>query len=195
MNESRQRRQSRIKFALLLAIFLLPLLIAVLWYNFGARFTPAADTHGELFEPAQPLQPFQAKRVAGGDYDLDALRGRWTLLHVIDARCTAECRERIYFTRQIHTALGHERLRVQRVAALPDDTVAVDLSALLPRHPDLTVITEADNLLAQLPEQRTASTVFLLDPIGNLVLRFDRDVAPEGIRDDLEQLLRLSQIG
>lgn len=195
MTENHQRRQSRIKFALLLAIFLVPLLVAVFWYNFGARFTPGTDTHGELFEPAQPLQAFAAQRIAGGEYDLDALRGRWTLLHVIDERCAADCRERIYFTRQIRTALGHERLRVQRVAALPGDTAAVDLSALLPRHPDLTVLTEADGLVDQLPEQRTATTVFLLDPIGNLVLRFDRDVEPEGIRDDLEQLLRLSQIG
>lgn len=193
--DNTRRRGSRIKFGMLLAVFLAPLLAATIGYLFAERFAPAPETHGELFDPAEALDEFRGEQLGGGDYDLDALRGRWTLVHVLADGCGEACRERVYYTRQIRTALGHERLRVQRVAALPPGAPSVPLGGLLPRHPDLAVIMGADGLIEQLPGRHGDETVYLVDPLGNVVMRFGADVGPEGIRDDLSHLLELSQIG
>jgi hypothetical protein len=192
---SRATWSSRWKFVALVMLFVGPVMLAVGLYFMADVFQPATDSHGDLVEPAQPLEPFSARTITGADYDLAALRGHWTLVHVIDADCGAECRERIHYTRQVRDALGHERIRVRRLALVPADGAGLELAALLPEHPDLTVIHSGGGLETQLPENRADGTVFLVDPLGNLMMRFDANVEPAGILDDLKQLLRVSRIG
>jgi len=194
-SQDRATRVSRWKFLALVMLFAGPVLLATAWYFMADRFRPVTDSYGELIEPAQPIEPFVARTIAAGDYDLDALRGHWTLVHVIDDRCGEACRERIHYTRQIRDALGHDRIRVRRLAIVPAEGAGLQLATLLPEHPDLTVLHAGGGLVTQLPEQRGDETVFLIDPLGNLMMRFDEDVEPAGILGDLKQLLRVSRIG
>lgn len=196
-HESKTVRVSRWKFLALLTIFAGPLIVATGWYYLADRLAPVTRAHGTLIEPARPLDAFHAPAVGGDEYDLDSLRGRWTIVHVLDDPCGDVCRARIHATRQIREALGHERLRVRRVAVVPDNgaETAIGVTGLLPAHPGLVILHSAQGLAGQLPSERSAATVFLIDPHGNLMMRFDAGVEAGDIHQDLEKLLRISQIG
>lgn len=188
-------RASRLKFLALAMLFVAPVLVATGWYLLSDLVRPATDSHGTLLEPVRPLDDFQAQTLGAGEYDLAALRGDWTLIHVVDGECSTACRERIHYTRQIRDALGHDRIRVRRLVVVPAEVGAIQLASLLPEHPDLLLAHSERGLLTQFPQDRSAETVFLVDPLGNLMMRFDEDIEPGGILNDLKQLLRISRIG
>jgi cytochrome oxidase Cu insertion factor (SCO1/SenC/PrrC family) len=196
--DDRPARSGRIKLLALIAVFALPLAGAVAWYFAAPALAPEPAVHGALIDPARPLQPFSAPRAGQGSaYTLDDLRGRWTLVHVIAQSCDERCRERLYYTRQIREALGEDRIRVQRLVLAPRGADTQGLSALLPEHARLVVVeSPADSgLRAQLPADPASGTVFVVDPLGNLMLRFGPQVDPSDILDDIEHLLELSRIG
>lgn len=200
MNESSPAgtKRGRLEFLLILALFVVPLLAAVGWYALAPGTAPAPATHGTLVDPARPLEEFSVP-VSGDDgaFTLEDLRGRWTLVHVVDRGCETACTERLHYTRQIRTALGRDRQRVQRVVLARAGRATPGLEPVLAEHPDLRILSTAGNrpLRGQLPAGTDARTVLLIDPLGNLMMRFDPDVEPDGILEDLEKLLKLSQVG
>lgn len=196
-NQNKTRRSGQLKLLAIVAVFALPLVAAALWYFIAPMTAPGTTAHGELIEPVKPLEAFESRNREGARFTLEELEGKWHIIHVIDAGCDADCRERIYYTRQIRTALGHERDRVRRLLLVTDPGTLADLDGELADHPDLLVLDPAGIhlLVDQFPRQRTAETVFLVDPLGNLMMRFDADVAPRDILSDIEKLLRVSRIG
>lgn len=193
--ESEAGRTDRLKFIALAAVFIAPMLGATIWY-FVAPFTaPAATAHGELITPARPLEPFQLELPDGGVHDLAATRGHWTIVHAVTTECSEACDERIHYTRQIRDALGHERVRVRRLYVAASAAAEPD-STLLQRHPDLTVARSADGaFIDQLPGYPDPETVYLVDPLGNVMLRFGPEIEPRHILSDIKKVLRVSRIG
>lgn len=190
-------RAGRRHLLLIAALFVLPLLAAAGWYFAAPQLAPAPSVHGTLVDPARPLEPFAAPVSDGGRYTLDDLRGHWTLVHVLGANCDASCRGRLHDLRQVHTALGEDRIRVRRVATAARGRETPGLAGVLDAHPRLTVLRAGRDgpLAGQLPADAADDTVFVVDPLGNLMLRFGPEVAPAGMLDDLEKLLKLSRIG
>lgn len=191
-------RAGRRRLLLVLALFLAPLLAAVGWYFAAPQLAPPPSVHGTLLDPARPLEPFAAPLSGGGRYTLDDLRGHWTLVHVLGAECDVACRRRLHDLRQVHDALGEDRVRVARIALAGDGADTPGLASILDDHPRLTVLrTHGDGPLAgQLsPEAGATGDVFVVDPLGNVVLRYGSAAEPSGMLDDLEKLLRLSRIG
>lgn len=186
----------RLQFLLIVAVFVAPVLVAGAWYFMAPRMAPTAPAHGSLITPALPLESFTVARRDAEPYTLADLRGHWTMLLPLGSRCGQDCQQRLYDTRQIHDALGEDRIRVRRLAFAPDGRRTPGLAALLDQHPRLTVLEQpGDGALArQLPEA-APGTVFLIDPHGNLMMRFAPDVAADGMLDDLEHLLKVSRIG
>jgi len=195
----RSANRGRRQFLLVVALFALPLLGAVAWYALAPAIAPPPAAHGTLIDPAQPLEEFELPAPAGhaGPFTLEDLRGRWSLIHVVDGYCDEACAERLHFTRQIRTALGSDRQRVQRVVLAREGVRTPGLQSLLEEHPRLRIAEMADTgaLRSQLPDDLPGGTVLLVDPLGNLMLRFGPGVKPEGMLEDLEKLLKLSRIG
>ncbi len=196
-NEPNNRRAGQWILIGLFALFFAPLLIAVGWYALAPGYAPPASPNGQLIDPPQPLEPFSVRATGGKTLDLDGLRGRWHLIHVVGDRCDPACRERLYQTRQVRDALGDDRLRVVRLAIAAGGGGAPGLAAVRDQHPRLRIVdaARADGLLRQLPEQGSGPSVLLVDPLGNLMMRFPPGLAPNAMLDDLEKLLKLSRIG
>jgi hypothetical protein len=176
--------------AALAALFFLPL-IASAWLYYGMSWTPGGHiNHGELIQPPRPLP-----RLAGADPTL--FRGKWTLLYVGDGRCDASCRATLYVMRQTRLALGADMPRVAQVFLVTADCCAKDYLAR--EHAEMSIIEAAGNtgaqVLSQFPAGDRAHTLFIVDPLGNLMMRYDVRREPRGLLVDLRRLLELSQIG
>ncbi len=181
-------------------------------------------SRGQLVQPTLPIEPFELSVVAGegaGDgsdgglasrWGLDELRGLWTLMYVVEDECDAACEKNLYHMRQVRLALNQRKDRVRRVAVVqaPDQLPA----ELLAEHRGLVVVGGAPQARDGLVEQvRTAPVdglapdgsdsggaapldgIWLLDPNGNLVLRFAPELDPRNMLKDVKHLLKVSRIG
>lgn len=183
---------ARGKLLLLLGVFALPMLAAYLAY-FGWR--PAGHSnYGDLLRVA-PLQQTTGEALDGAPFDLAALRGRWVMVHVGPARCDAACVHQLYLMRQTRIAQGKDQSRIERLWVLTAEG-APD-AALLQAHPGLHVWRPRDPaFVAQFPAASSAGNhIYLVDPLGNLMMRFPSDPDFRRMMKDLKLLLKASQIG
>ena len=119
------------------------------------------------------------------------LRGKWALIVNAPGGCDAACAQTLHATRQARTIQGREMERVQRVWLMTDD--AAPEPSLLAQHPDLLVARVTREALQGLPSG--ADRIYLVDPLGNLVLAFPTDPDIRKVAKDIERLLRASRIG
>ena len=194
--------------AALAALFFLPLLVSA-WLYYGMSWTPGGHVnHGELIQPPRPLARVELPRIAlpgeaAGQTarELTAsdptLRGKWTLVYVGDGACDASCRATLYVMRQTRLALGTDMTRLARVFLVTANCCAKDYLAR--EHAGITVLDASGaagaQLLTRFPAGDRAHTLFIIDPLGNLMMRYDVRREPRGLLVDLRRLLELSQIG
>ena len=189
------RRNFRTVFALG-GLFALPLVLAF-WLYYGLHWHPLGTTnHGELIEPLRPL-PDVALADAAGVAQPHLFRGQWSLVYIGDGACNGDCRTTLFFMRQTRLSLNNDMHRVQRVFLAP--THCCDQSFLAREHPGLRVLdasaAAAQPLLAQFPSDGRARALYIVDPLGNLMMRYDARLPPKGLLEDLKRLLQLSHIG
>jgi hypothetical protein len=180
----------------LAGLFMLPL-AASFWLYYGAGWRPAATTnHGELIAPARPL-PALALPGAGGTSVRNVFSKQWSLVYVGDGRCDAHCRQALYFMRQTRIELNTDMTRVKRVFLVTAN--CCDGEFLQREHAGLLVLDAsgpaAVPLLAAFPQADRADDLFVVDPLGNLMMRYDTRRNPRGLFEDLKKLLSLSHIG
>lgn len=108
----------------------------------------------------------------------------WWIWMVAD-QCATQCQETAANMRATHILLNREAGRVQRGYTALDANAA---NAWLEEYPRMVQISIAD------PEP-LSDGVYIVDPLGNLVLYYPLDTDPEAVLQDLKKLLKLSQIG
>jgi hypothetical protein len=194
MQDSRAR--GRRTLLIVAAVFLLPVVVAFTLY-YGKLWRPAdSSSKGELIDPARPLVVGGLRNPDSTPADSQALMGKWTLLYIGDGRCDDACRTALVFGRQTRLALNNEMTRVQRVFLATGNCCDTDYFAR--EQAGLVALDasapEAAALLAQFPEARE-HTLFIVDPLGNLMMRHDARVTTKGLLSDLKKLLKLSHIG
>lgn len=203
------RRQRRLLVALA-SLFFAPLALTFYLYYGSTGWRPGSRVnHGDLIDPPRPL-PELSLPLAAGNHDpnagggrtkADFLKGKWTLLYVGPGGCSAVCRSDLYNTRQVRIALNRDMDRVQRVFIAEGD--CCDRQFLDTQHPDLVVLRatqEAVPLLRLLPAWQgiapaLADRVYVIDPLGNLMMSYAPDARPKGMLEDLKRLLGLSHVG
>jgi cytochrome oxidase Cu insertion factor (SCO1/SenC/PrrC family) len=182
----------RSKFLLLIGVFVVPVVAAYLAY-FGWR-PSGHGNYGDLIT-VTPLRHTAGVAVDGTPFDQQSLRGKWLMVHVGPAACEADCAQQLYYMRQMRIAQGKEQSRIERVWVV-SDAGAVD-PALLREHAGLHAWRPADPaFIEQFPAvQSRHAHIYLIDPLGNLMLRFPARPEPKRLMKDLKLLLKASQIG
>ena len=178
------------------ALFFVPVAVAFALY-YGKLWRPAnSASKGELIEPARPLLVAGLRHPDGTPAGSDVLSGKWTLIYIGDGRCDDACRNALVFGRQSRLALNNEMTRVQRVLLATAN--CCDSDYLAREQPGLIALDasskDASALLAQFPEAREHS-LFIVDPLGNLMMRHDASHTTQDLLSDLKKLLKLSHIG
>ena len=172
---------------LLAAITLAPVVASYSIYYLWPRDRQV--NYGELLATAAP--PVDGVRSDGTAFALSDLRGKWVLVAASRETCDDACGRRLYATRQARTMQGRDQDRVARILLVTADG-AVD-SAQRAEHPNLEIVRVAQGVLDRLPAAGAA--LYLVDPLGNLVLAWPAEPDIKALAKDLERLLRASRIG
>jgi hypothetical protein len=196
MNEVAARRSSRWTLPAMVLVFAAPVLAAWFFY-FNPEYLPSTRSNkGELIQPLIVLaDTAELRTMDGAPFDLEQLKGTWTLVSINAAPCDEDCRQRAIGLRQIRLALGETRFSVERLLLLdgPADTAAL-AAELDGMHIAMLQGGEAGKLLAALNEgDRALNRTYILDPMGNLMMRYAADAPPKDPLKDMERLLKASK--
>jgi len=190
---SRGRKQ----LLLLVTVFFAPLAVAFLLYYGMDGWRPVGSTnHGELIHPARPLPQVQLLTDGDTKFTNSQFQDKWTLIYVGDGQCDAACREALVLMRQTRLALNDDAARVQRLFLVTDN--CCDRAYLQTEHQGLLVAHVDDaagqQLLAAFPPD-PAGKIYIVDPLGNLMMSHTPKALSRGLLEDMKKLLKLSHIG
>ena len=173
--------------------------IAVSYFTYYVIKPAGGKTnYGTLVEPQRPIP--ESLTVTGEDgkpLKLATLRGKWLMISVDSSACDKACVTKLYFMRQIRTAQGPERERVVQVWLRTDAGQVGDV--IQKAYPDTDMlIADPAQVSAWLPSDtgtQMTDHIYLVDPNGNLMMRFPKDPNPSKIKGDVTKLLKWSTIG
>lgn len=161
---------------------------------------------GELIDPQRPLPDISARTLEGKPVNLRTLKGQWLLVIVGSGACNEACAHNLYLQRQLHTSLGKDKDRVERVWLIADekspdktaDEKPVD-AALRAAITDAVILrlgaAQLSSWLTAADGQRLADHLYLVDPMGNWMMRFPAKLdlaAAAKAKKDIERLMRAS---
>jgi cytochrome oxidase Cu insertion factor (SCO1/SenC/PrrC family) len=197
---------SRQALVLLALLFLMPVLVAYLMHmRVEHGWRPSSTTNkGTLIQPPRPLTlPADLVSATGKPVSPDLLGGKWTLVYIDDAACGEACRNKLYQMHQVRLAQGENLRRVQRLFLVTGSSDTGGLTKILADYPDMAtallspvqaaVIAPVFSV-ADMPIQG-AGNIYLVDPLGNLMMYYRPDADPRGIIQDLQRLLKYSHTG
>ena len=181
----------RAKLLALGALFATPIVASfIAYYSIDAK--PTANFGELLLPPARvPSQPLDA--LGGGAFVFADLSGKWAMVVSDSGECAAACREKLETMRQVRLALGRNGPRVERVFVVDDA-----------RRPDPVPLAEFEGTRIALTPKGVAlppgagndrAHVYLVDPNGNVMLRWPAGADRKRMLGDLQRLLKASQIG
>ena len=152
---------------------------------------------GELINPQRPLPSMRTEGLDGKAGELRALKDQWLLISVGNAACEQACQQRLYYQRQIRESLGREKDRLDSVWLI-NDAATVD-ARIRPGLVSTTVLRVPADAVAQWLQpaagQRLEDHIYLVDPLGNWMMRFPATMNADGAakaKRDLDRLLRAS---
>jgi cytochrome oxidase Cu insertion factor (SCO1/SenC/PrrC family) len=184
---------------MLFAVFIVPLLIAIAMYVMrGDSAKTNAAAHGELIHPAQPIETMQLRADDSTLYSLNDIKGKWTYFLYIKDSCNLECEAALFKIRQTRISTGRERNRVRLLLATDSDkAVSIDTNikqrnsgVIFSQIEDLTISDE----VAQ-KEKLQSTYIYIIDPNGNLMMKYDDTSTSKSMLRDIKKLLKLSNIG
>ncbi|WP_370659740.1 SCO family protein [Massilia polaris] len=191
-----KKRTGRWKLFAVLLVCASPLLLSYLAYYV---IKPSGRTnYGQLLDPREhPIPQLGATALDGQPASLDQFKGKWIMLNVDNGDCQQECRDQLVQMRQLRLMQGKERERVERVWLVTDTT---PLDTMLMRVIEGTQMLRvpAEAVAKWLPVEQGGSAadhIYLIDPLGNLMMRFPKDADPAKVKKDLGKLLKASAIG
>ena len=192
------RNRKRLTLIALMVLFLSPVIAAWLW-------TP--DTfrnRGKLIDPPRPLVNVPMISPDGSHVDLATFFGRWTYVFFVEAGCDESCKQLADAVERVRLSQGknEKRVRLMVVTLSPDALSSLDeMRLIMPKTIVLGVsASEQEQLLPQFMPNKGESvlqsgSVFLVDPMGNLMMSYPATADPTDLRKDISRLLRASRIG
>jgi len=191
--DTRRTRIGRIKMLLVLLVCAAPVLAS--YFSYFVLRPQARSNYSELILPTRSLPALPLRTLDGKAVEATALRGQWLLLAVGPPDCPAGCQKQLYMQRQLREMLGRERERIDKLWLVTDGAeVPAGLRTALAADPSLQVLrVPRDALAAWLqPEAGRAleDHLYLVDPMGEWMMRMPPDAEPARVKRDLDRLLR-----
>lgn len=179
------RRKGRVQLLLILLGVIGPMILATGMYKLQFWVPEGRSYHGELIGNGQTR----------ADLGVQAQEDRWQILVTAPKACSVDCQQLVYLARQVQIGLGRDASRASHAlaAAQPLDS---DYDAKLTReYPQLQRYPMDLTTFSKTTGDQAVPQLWIIDPHGNLVLRYDPAVKGKDLLNDLRHLLKLSNIG
>jgi hypothetical protein len=196
VEQSKQQKGGRWKLFLVVAICAAPVIAS--YFTYYVIKPEGRTNYGTLLDPRNfPMPQLGASTLDGKPIALDAYKGKWLMLQVDAADCQESCKTKLLDMRQLRLMQGREMDRIERVWLITDDK---PVDTILMREYDGTRMLRAksDALNSWLPVEpgsTVADHIYVIDPVGNLMLRFPKNPDPYKMKKDIYKLLTASSIG
>lgn len=204
MSELEAQRRNRRNVIILALVFFAPALFAYVLYLSGWR-SETTRNYGVLIDPPRPLNAAGLLTLDGKPVDRESLTRKWSIVYIGSGECVAECQETMAMLRQLYVSLAKNQRRVQRLFVITDGELRGPMKAPLEADSELLLLKLAKDVtsgsfLEQFSTEADSrvgldSAIYLMDPIGNLMMVYRAPVDPKKMRKDLSRLLHFSQIG
>lgn len=202
-NTSQKKRRIN---PLLIMVVLFGFPYVISWYMFysgDSLFFKEGESEGVLISPVREIPQFNAVDIYGNNVDRQALIGKWTFLMVGPSTCNALCKETLVTIRQVRLAQAVDRKRVQRFWLLTENRELEALKGLKENgHYGLTVLKYEQgtskafsSVLTQGGGGTDDFSLYLVDPLGNLMMFYAPGTEDKKILKDVKRLLKFSDLG
>ena len=165
---------SKLKFLLIVFVFVLPFIFAKYFFDNDATTTRGTTNHGSFL-----VDEVNIANLADNDH--------WIILQVIDGKCDTRCQDNMHMLRQINTALGKDMGRVKRYLLNNTDENVVYFD----NYPKVIVLDRSENLYNKLTKMD--ERIFIADPFGKIILGYENDFIAKGLHKDIKKLLKFSK--
>ncbi len=180
---------------ILLAISIVPFVAAYAYFTFG-NFTSFSN-NGEILEQVIDIGNLELNDQNGNAIERESLTKKWRMILIVNSNCEKNCQLSLYNMRQLNVALGkhYDRFRHMLIHSAPMNN---DFSELVQtEYKDALHAYTSETILQKVFYDKNiySNTIYIMDPIGNIMMRFDPNMDPKLILKDLNRLLKVSQIG
>nr|WP_314862709.1 cytochrome C oxidase subunit I [uncultured Undibacterium sp.] len=186
----------RWKLLAVLAVCASPLIAS--YFTYYVIKPGSKNNYGSLIDPRQhPMPTLGLQSEDGKLTELSSLKGKWLILQIDDASCAEACQRKLLEIRQLRLIQGKNMDRIERVWLITDaQPVAEKLKpGIAGTH---LLRSDKSKLEKWLPTESGSNLhdhIYLVDPLGNLMMRYPKDADPNKIKKDLSKLLKASAIG
>ncbi|MDP1766096.1 MAG: hypothetical protein Q8K83_04255 [Methylotenera sp.] len=197
ISEIEMQRKGRKVLLLMLIFFTVPIVVVLMMYKLDWK--PSGASSGELVSPARLLdESRELKSNEGVLLPATFWREKWSVVYVT-SECQKTCLDKLKDMRQLHVSLYKDITRVQRVLI----TTTQDVSQIKQDFPDLLVINQPPENILDFAQQfqvrgdnvTSSNRLYLVDPLGHLMMSYQSNISLADVRKDLARLLRYSWAG
>lgn len=193
---ARRTTMGRVKMMLILLVCAAPVIAS--YFTYFVIRPEGRTNYGELIDPQRPLpESLVFSDLRGQPMSAASLRGQWLLVVVSGGACDADCEKRLWLQRQLRETLGREKDRLDKVWLIVDEQPVrpETLQAIRTVAPPTVLRVRRDALekwLQPAAGQALEQNFYVVDPLGNWMMRAPGDPEPAKLKRDLEKLLRAS---
>jgi hypothetical protein len=193
-----QSRRGRITMMVILFACALPVIAS--YFTYYVIRPGGRSNYATLIEPQRPLPSLQAvpaQDLDGHSVPLTTLKGQWLMIVVAPATCGKPCENNLFLQRQLREMMGAERDRIQKVWLVDSpEPIAPALAAAVAARPSVaTYRVERAALASWLepePRHQLEDSIYIVDPLGNWMMRTPANPDPVKLKKDVDKLLRAS---
>lgn len=178
------------------ASFVLPVVFAYIVFYFVE--VTSFTNKGEILNPIVDITSLKLTDDKGEIIPRDTLTYKWRFISFVGSDCDEACNKRLHESRQVYRTLGKNRHRVLRVivhlapaSETLNSLIDVEYSDALNMNGNASAINAAFGNTSKLDENE----LYIMDPRGNIMMRFTQEQPMKDIQYDIRKLLKASQIG
>jgi cytochrome oxidase Cu insertion factor (SCO1/SenC/PrrC family) len=196
-SELEMQRRGRKVVLLMLIFFIVPIAVVIMMYKLDWK--PNGESLGELVKPARLLDSTsEFKNNEGSVLSATFWKEKWSVVYIA-GDCQKACLDKLHEMRQLHVSLYKDIERAQRVLI----TSTQDVASIKRDYPDMIIINQPIENIAKLSQQfqvnnedvSTSNRLYLVDPLGHLMMSYQPSIPLANVRKDLSRLLRFSWAG
>ena len=204
-----KKLRSKTPLIIILLMSLAPLVAALIVYFIPELRPEGSAAYGELVQPQRPMpnaKDLPLTTLDGKPFDLGSLKGKWIMMAADGAACPEACARKLYIIRNTHASQGKHVERLARVwfitddAPVPEKVLEAYKGAVMVRVNPVVLQQfllggAAGSVTPEQARQGLSTPIWVIDPLGNLMLQYPAVADPEMFRKDIRMLIKSSRIG